>query len=256
MSDLKGSPSPAKTIRLDKYVADSLVLTRKQAKERIKGRRVAVGGVLECSPDRKIVLGADLVEMDGALLAYSEYCYLMLNKPAGLVCASEDQRDGTVFSLLPDQYRNKNLFSAGRLDKDTVGLLLLTNDGPLAHQLLSPSHHVHKTYFVLADRPFAAKDGEIFEKGIVLDGKLTRPAKLDIVGDDPKKAYLTLTEGKYHEVKRLCAAVGKTVLQLERVSFGPLSLDRTLRRGEWRPLTEREVQLLRDASDGPAHRMH
>ena len=233
-------------IRLDKLVATSLVVGRRDASDIIRKGRISVDGKIVKSADAKIDENKSTVEFDGRKLVYSEYIYIMLNKPAGLVCSSEDRKDTTVISIFPKEYTDKKISCVGRLDKDTTGLLLVTNDGELAHNLLSPKHHAEKKYFVTCDKPFEENDIEIMKKGIVIEGKNTAPAKLELL-DDEFSAFVTLTEGKFHEVKRLCYACGeKEVIKLDRTEFAGLKLDETLDKGEWRLLTEQEIKFLKD----------
>ena len=214
----------------------------------IRAGRVTVNGQ-KSVPDAKVDPETDTVTADGKPISYAQHLYFMLNKPAGLVCANEDKRDGTVLSLFPKEYRDKGLSTVGRLDKDTVGLLLVTNDGVLAHKLLSPKSHAKKTYFVRADKPFVPEDIETMRRGIVIDGKNTAPAQLELCESDRLCAHVTLTDGKFHEVKRLCYACGeKEVLYLRRDRFAGLVLDATLACGAWRALTEPEIALLRTGS--------
>lgn len=214
----------------------------------IRAGRVTVNGQKSVS-DAKVDPETDTVTADGKPISYAQHLYFMLNKPAGLVCANEDKRDGTVLSLFPKEYRDKGLSTVGRLDKDTVGLLLVTNDGVLAHKLLSPKSHAEKTYFVRADKPFVPEDIETMRRGIVIDGKNTAPAQLELCESDRLCAHVTLTDGKFHEVKRLCYACGeKEVLYLRRDRFAGLVLDATLACGAWRALTEPEIALLRTGS--------
>ncbi len=234
-------------IRLDKYIASSLVIGRREAAEIIRKGRVSVDGKIVKSADSKIDDEKCCVEFDGKKLSYSEFIYIMLNKPAGLVCSSEDRKDTTVISIFPKEYTDKGISCVGRLDKDTTGLLLVTNDGSLAHNLLSPKHHAKKKYFVVCDKPFVENDIETMKKGIVIEGKNTLPAVLELT-EDPLCAYVTLTEGKFHEVKRLCYACGeKEVTQLKRTEFGGLLLDKDLPEGKWRFLTEKEINILKKA---------
>ena len=171
----------------------------------------------------------------------------MLHKPAGLVSATEDPRQPTVLELLPQHLRRVGLFPAGRLDKDTEGLLLLTNDGPLAHRLLAPRNHVDKTYFVRVDGELDGADAAAFAAGMMLeDGLACLPAGLEVL-EQPDTALVTLHEGKYHQIKRMLAARGKPVVYLKRLTMGPLMLDPALERGEWRPLSAEEVAALRQA---------
>ncbi len=233
-------------VRLDKYISASLVISRKDASGLIRKGRVTVDGCLAKSADMKIDPDSSTVICDGEPLSYSEFIYIMLNKPKGLVCSSEDRRDNTVISLFPVEYTDKGISCVGRLDKDTTGLLLVTNDGALAHRLLSPKHHAEKKYFVTADKPFTEADIETMKKGIVIEGKNTAPALLELIHEKPECAYVTLTEGKFHEVKRLCYACGqKEVTALDRTEFAGLSLDPALAEGEWRLLTEDEINILK-----------
>lgn len=232
-------------IRLDKYISDAKVISRRDAAAAIRSGRVSVDGRIEKKADAKIDPDKSAVEFDGVRTKYSEYIYLMLNKPKGLVCSSEDRRDSTVMSLFPEEYFDKGISCVGRLDKDTTGILIVTNDGALAHRLLSPKMSKEKVYFVTADKPFAPEDKETMRKGIVIDGKNTAPAKLELL-ENENTALVTLTEGKFHEVKRLCYACGeKEVAELKRISFCGLSLDEGLDEGEWRSLTADEINILK-----------
>ncbi len=192
--------------------------------------------------DWKLDQDGSTVLLDGRPVGYQAFSYLMMNKPAGLVSATRDQREKTVLSLL-DQVP-KGLFPVGRLDKDTEGLLLLTNDGPLAHDLLAPGRHVDKTYYALLDGPVGREEIEAFARGLDIgDDKSTLPARLEL-GDRPDQVYITLQEGRFHQVKRMARAVGRTVLFLKRISMGPLVLDEKLKPGDWRPLTKEELAAL------------
>ena len=184
------------------------------------------------------------IRVDEVPVSVTQYTYLMLNKPAGLVSATEDPREKTVLSLLPEHLRKIGLFPAGRLDKDTVGLLLLTNDGHLAHDLLVPKKHVEKTYLVRVEGSLERSDVDAFRVGLTLsDGYTCLPAELELLGEC--EALVTLREGKYHQIKRMCAARGKPVVFLKRLTFGTLTLDETLAPGEWRELKKEEVEGLR-----------
>lgn len=234
-------------IRLDKYISDALPCTRKEATAYIKARRVTVDGMPAAKGDIKIDEKKSKIAFDGKELGYSKYIYIMLNKPEGLISATEDEREKTVMSLLPESYMTKNLFPAGRLDKDTTGLLILTNDGETAHRLLSPKYNKKKVYRVTAEKPFTEVDIAKLKKGVMLDDGKTKPAELDIT-DDPHIAYMTLTEGRFHEVKRICLALDNQCVALKRVRFAGLELDNNLQLGEWRPLTEQEISLLLSVS--------
>lgn len=233
--------------RLDKLLAGTGRWSRREAAGLVKAGRVKVDGVLAVQRDMKVPEDAR-IQVDGETVSTQGLFYLMLNKPAGLVSATDDPRQPTVLSLLPDHLKRVGLFPAGRLDKDTVGLLLLTNDGPLAHALLSPRRHVNKTYYVEVDGLLTGEDEEAFRGGFTLpDGLQCLPAGLERLG--PDKALVTLHEGKYHQIKRMLAHRGKPVTFLERKTFGPLTLDPALKRGEWRELTGEETDLLRRAAE-------
>ena len=230
-------------IRLDKLLSGSLPCTRKDAAGLIRSGRVAVDGTVIRKPDTKLEENAELT-VDGAPINARRFIYIMMNKPAGLISATDDVREKTVLSLLPDEYLTKNIFPAGRLDKDTTGLLILTNDGALAHKLLSPKNRCEKSYLAECDIPFDADDPERVKDGVMLDDGKTCPVKMELVEGEPNKAVITVTEGRFHEVKRICIAIGKHVTSLERIRFCGLDLDRTLSRGEWRDLTDEEVDAL------------
>ncbi len=234
----------AKLLRLDKFLCDQDLGTRSEVKTLLKKGWVTVNGCVQKSPDFKINPETDEVAYRGTVLQYQEFYYYMLHKPAGVITATEDSREKTVMSLLGDAYR-KDLFPVGRLDKDTEGLLLITNDGELSHALLSPSKHVPKTY--LAEVPGRLNPGQIeaLERGVDIgDDKLTAPAKVETVDDT--HIHLTIHEGRYHQVKRMLSAVGSRVLYLKRISFGKLALDASLEKGCYRALTEDEILCLRE----------
>lgn len=233
-------------IRLDKYLANSGAGTRTQVKKIIKGRRVAVNGVTISNPAAKVNVNQDQVFLDGAPFNYSPMLYLMMNKPQGLVSATEDARMETVLDLLTESDRLYKPFPVGRLDKDTEGLLLLTNDGDLGHVLTSPKHRVAKVYRVIIDGAFTPKDAVLFKEGLPLEENWTTlPAQAELENpDDPSVVLITLYEGKFHQVKRMCAYIGKPVLALKRLEMGPLVLDSKLKPGDYRPLTEAEVEAL------------
>lgn len=225
--------------RLDKLLAATGRWSRKEAKALIKAGRVQVAGERPAGPEDKVEPGT-LVTVDGRPISTETYVYVMLNKPAGVISSTEDPREETVLSLLPNQLRRLGLFPVGRLDKDTEGLLLLTNDGPLAHQLLAPNRHVDKVYYTEVDGQLDEVDREAFREGLTLaDGTVCRPAALEILAD-PSQALVTLREGKYHQVKRMLAARGKPVVYLKRLSMGPLTLDPSLPAGRWRMLSQEE----------------
>ena len=231
-------------IRLDKYISQTLIISRKDASALIKSGRISVNGNNKLKGDDKVDDTLDNVLFDGETISFSENIYIMLNKPAGLISSTE-KNDTSVLSLFDKSYADKGLFPCGRLDKDTVGLLIMTTDGELAHRLLSPKHHAEKTYYVECDKEFTKEDVALMRDGIMMDGKKTKEALLEIL-DDKKTALITLTEGKFHEIKRLCYACRqKDVLYLKRLTFGGIVLDENLEEGEWRNLTDEEIAILR-----------
>ncbi len=229
--------------RLDKRLAATGQWSRREAKELLRAGRVTVNGAVCRSGEEKVDESA-LILVDGKPVGESGAVYLMLHKPGDVVSATEDARDKTVLDLLPPHYAKMGLFPVGRLDKDTEGLLILTNDGPLAHRLLSPKYHVDKTYYLEVDGRLDEEDVSACREGIALaDGYTCRPAALEVEGDG-RCARLTIHEGKYHQVKRMMAARGKPVTYLKRISFGAVELDPELEKGCWRPLTEEEKQAI------------
>lgn len=224
--------------RLDKVLANTGRWSRKEVKELCRAGRVTVNGETAKKPELKVEEDA-LLAVDGVAVEAETTVWIMLHKPAGVVSATEDAREETVLSLLPEQYQRMGLFPVGRLDKDTEGLLLLTNDGDLAHRLLSPKKHVNKVYYVEVDGELNEEDAAAFCAGMTLgDGTVCLPAELKPLGGN--RCEVTLREGKYHQVKRMLAARGKPVRYLKRVSFGPLVLDGMLQKGDWRPLSVKE----------------
>lgn len=232
-------------IRLDKYLADMGVGTRSQVKQYIRRQQVAVNGERPKGPEQKVTPGTDAVSFQGREIAYTEYEYFLFYKPTGCVSAVSDPCHKTVLDYFPHN-RRKGLFPVGRLDIDTEGLLLITNDGALSHNLLSPGKHVPKTYYAELASPITEADIVEFSQGIDIgEAKPTLPAKLACLPDQGWPGAwveLTITEGKFHQVKRMFEAVGNQVLSLKRVSMGTLKLDASLKPGEYRPLTETELQ--------------
>lgn len=228
--------------RIDKLLAGTGRWSRKEADQLIRAGRVTADGETVSRREEKFPSTA-CIRVDGEPISTEKYAYLMLHKPSGLVSATEDPREPTVLSLLPEHLQKIGLFPAGRLDKDTVGLLLLTNDGALAHALLSPRRHVDKTYLVRVEGVLNGEDEVAFREGVTLaDGYECLPAELERLG--PSEALVTLREGKYHQIKRMCAARGKRVVYLKRLAFGPLTLDEDLAPGQWRPLRSEELTAL------------
>ncbi len=236
-------------MRLDKFLTEMGLGTRSEVKGLIKKGRIRVNGEKPSGPEIKIDPDHDSVEADGRAVAYAAWEYYMLNKPAGWVCAARDSRDPVVVDLIADRKR-KDLFPVGRLDKDTEGLLLITNDGRMAHSLLSPRKHVDKVYFARVRGVVTEKERELFQQGLdIRDEKLTLPAELKILSADPQtglsQVEVTVREGRYHQIKRMFQAVGMEVAYLKRLSMGPVCLDSRLAPGQYRELTVEELEALR-----------
>lgn len=220
--------------------------SRKEVKKLLKNGIVTANDKVIKDPKIHIDLEKDIVAINGEVIDYKEYVYFMMNKPDGVISATEDYYDKTVLDLLHEPDRIQSPFPVGRLDKDTEGLLLLTNDGQLAHRLLSPKKHVPKTYFAVIRGQVTEEDAEAFREGVVLDdGYKTKPGELRILKSGlTSDIELTITEGKFHQVKRMFMAVGKKVVYLKRISMGPLILDESLVPGEYRELTDEELDSL------------
>ena len=235
----------AKQIRLDKYLSDMGMGTRSEVKIAIKKGFVKVNNQVVKTPDYKVLMD-DLVSYHDEPVSYAEYEYYMLNKPAGVVSATEDKKDKTVLELLSDKKR-KDLFPVGRLDKDTEGLLLLTNDGELAHQLLSPTKRVGKIYFARVKGKVTDYEVKLFKEGLQVDEEFTAmPAMLKVIScGEESEIELMIMEGKFHQVKRMFEAVGMKVLYLKRLSMGSLTLDEHLKPGQYRILTKEELELIK-----------
>lgn len=239
-----------KEMRIDKLLANSGFGTRKEVKKMLKTGVVKVDGVAIKDPKTQVDPDAQTVTVNEDRVEYKEFVYLLMNKPAGYLSATEDEVQETVIDLLQMEDAVCQPFPVGRLDKDTEGLLLLTNDGHLSHQLLSPKKHVPKTYFADILGKVTDEDIESFRRGVELDdGYVTKPAILEILSSgDSSTIHVTITEGKYHQVKRMFESVGKKVTYLKRISMGPISLDEDeLKTGEYRELTEDELESLRNA---------
>lgn len=239
-------------IRLDKYLADAGIGTRSQVKEILKKNRVYVNDAVAKKGDIKIDTDIDVVALDGKAIGYQEYEYFMLNKPQGVVSATKDPRDKTVVELITENKR-RDLFPVGRLDKDTEGLLIITNDGKLANNLLAPGKHVDKKYYVEVSGNVTEETVEYFKTGVDIgDEEITLPAKLeilkvDVAGENTTSACnITIMEGRYHQIKRMFKACDMEVLYLKRLSMGPVSLDEDLPLGGYRKLTEEEIKSLKE----------
>ncbi len=224
-------------MRLDKYVADALGVTRSEARTTIKKGGITVDGEAVTAPASQI--SCQEVCYKGERIQPIQYVYIMMNKPAGCLSATEDKNQKTVLDLLDEKYRRYDLFPTGRLDKDTEGLLLLTNDGQLAHNLLSPKKKVGKKYLARLSRPLEDEKIDILENGVDIGGYITRPCTVQKIQDD--LVHITITEGKFHQVKKMFLAVDNHVDYLKRVSFGGLELDESLEPGQYRQLCTKEL---------------
>lgn len=231
-------------MRLDKYLTQAGVGTRSQVKEAIRKGLVLVDGIIEKQPEKKIDEEVQEIYFQGERIVHEKLVYYMLNKPAGCVSATTDKYDKTVVELLAAEKR-KDLFPVGRLDKDTEGLLLITNDGELAHRLLSPKNHVPKKYLAVLAMDVSTLQKKQLEEGVDIgEKKLTLPSVFEWKDREKKEAFLTITEGKFHQVKKMFEAVDNKVLFLKRLSMGSLTLDEGLKPGEYRRLTTEELKEL------------
>lgn len=225
-------------MRLDKFLCEMNIGTRSQVKDFIRKGQVTVNGSIAQKPEQKIAEDGDIIAFQGSVLTYRKFFYYMLNKPQGVVSATKDNLDKTVLDLIKTD--RDDIFPVGRLDKDTEGLLLLTNDGDLAHNMLSPKKHVDKTYLVTLKKPLLSEKITALEQGVDIgDEKLTAPARVEVLDDF--HIHLTIHEGRFHQVKRMLKAVDNEVLALKRITFGALQLDDTLEPGAYRELTAQEV---------------
>ncbi|WP_461200968.1 pseudouridine synthase [Anoxybacillus sp. TBDG-1] len=236
-------------LRIDKLLANMGYGTRKEVKKLLKAGVVKVDGMTVKDAKTHVDPKEQVVTVWGEEVEYKPFIYLMMNKPKGVISATEDPVEETVVDLLQEEDRIFDPFPVGRLDKDTEGLLLLTNDGQLAHQLLSPKKHVPKTYEAIIDGEVTEADVAAFQRGVVLDdGYETKPAELVIIRSGLRSdVRITITEGKFHQIKRMFQAVGKRVVYLKRIQMGMISLDETLEPGEYRELTDEEIILLKGA---------
>lgn len=237
-----------KVQRLDKIISNLGYGSRKEIKAIARKGLIEVDGVIVKDSSMNVDPEKSVIKINGEEIFYREYIYLMMNKPDGVISATHDNRDETVIDLLEIDHQAFDPFPVGRLDKDTVGLLLLTNDGELNHRLISPKWKVDKVYYAKIDKKVTEKDVEAFKKGITLDdGYVCKEAKLEILNasDEGSEINLTIQEGKFHQVKRMFEAVDKKVVYLKRIEFGGLSLDEELEEGEYRELTEAELAQLK-----------
>ena len=237
-------------MRLDKFLANSGIGTRKEVKEIIKKKKISVNGLFVKDGKIHIDEKKDAIKYENEVISYKPFVYIMMNKPAGVISATEDSHHKTVIDLLNNKYRTYDVFPVGRLDIDTEGLLLLTNDGILSHNLLSPKKHVDKKYYVKIAKPLSENDVKTLENGIKLEENfVTKKAKVEIISEDLEsnsyQVYITICEGKFHQVKRMFKAVDNEVLYLKRIKMGNLLLDQNLKLEEYRELTENELDKLK-----------
>ena len=231
-------------MRIDKFLSNMGVASRTESSKAARGGLILVNGAPIKKADVHIDPDRDEIVFCGRKIEYRKYTYILMNKPDGVVSATEDGRDKTVIDLLPEELQKLNLFPCGRLDKHTLGLVMLTDDGDLAHRLLSPKHHVKKKYFFESKFPLTDEEVVYLEGGATLeDGYVTKPSEIELIGDR-KSGYITLVEGKYHQIKRMLESVNNKITYLERITFGPLTLDEGLSRGQWRFLTKHEIEEL------------
>lgn len=227
--------------RLDKVLSSGGIFTRSKCKKAVKSRRIKVNGITVKYPDEKIDPDKDEIVLDGEKISVNKFVYIMLNKPQGVVSASENERDKNVIDILPKNFKRVGLFPAGRLDKDTVGLVIITNDGVSAHKRLSPKNHSEKVYYFETAHPYTDEEVKTLSEGVVLkDGFKTAPLKINRLSSN--SGEITMTEGKYHEIKRLFGYTGNKVTYLKRIEFAGIKLDETMDEGEARFLNELEIK--------------
>ena len=230
-------------MRLDKLLSECGIASRKESAKVAKAGQILVNGAPATKADMQVDPTTDTVTFCGREVVWRKFVYVMLNKPDGYVSATEDARgEQVVTSLLPEEYQKMGLFPCGRLDKHTLGLMLLTNDGQLSHRLLSPKRHVAKTYAFHVKFPLSEADISALESGVDIGGYLTKPCHVELMGE--REGRITIIEGKYHQIKLMMEAVHNQITYLERITFGPLLLDAALERGEWRELTAEEIDAL------------
>ena len=228
--------------RIDKWIASTTTLSRKEVKALLRQKRVTVNGVTVTDGGFQTDAEQDAVAVDGVPFSIKPHIYIMLNKPTGIVSASRSQKEKTVVDLVPPQLQRNGLFPAGRLDKDTTGFVLITDDGDFAHRILSPKNHIQKTYIAHLEKPISPTEIAILKQGVVLrDGTQLLPASVDIIGEDMQTVQIRICEGKYHQIKRMLAAVGNRVTALRRTHMGTLPLDTALPPGACREITPEEL---------------
>ncbi len=231
-------------LRIDKMLSQTMLLSRSDAKKLLRSGSVAINGNVCKNADMKVDPSNDTVTVNGKKLVYEKYIYIMMHKPDGIVSASRDAKEKTVVDLVPSEIRRKGLFPAGRLDRDTTGFVLLTDDGDFAHRILAPGKHVPKTYHVTLSRSVTEEEAAELARGPILDDEQLLPVKTELLQDDIHLYSVVLMEGRYHQIKRMFAKQGNSVLALHRTKMGSLDLDATLQPGECRILSPEEVNMI------------
>lgn len=232
-------------MRLDKLLSECRMATRSETAKLCRAGLITVNGEAVRHADRQVDPDRDTVMVRGEMVEYNKFVYIMLNKPDGYISATVDGRDPVVTELLPEKYQKMGLFPCGRLDKHTLGLMLLTNDGALSHRLLAPKSHVTKSYGYSVKFPLTDEDVLRLENGVDIGEYVTKPCR--VIRNSPTDGIIEITEGKYHQIKRMMEAVENKITALERLTFGPLQLDADLARGEWRFLSAEETASLMNA---------
>lgn len=230
--------------RIDKIISSQTIYSRKDVKDLVRNKEITINDQLVLKSDYKINPEIDVIKINGNILEIKKYVYLMLNKPKGFVSATEDKSDRTVLDLIPEKYLHRNLFPAGRLDKDTTGLMLITDDGEFAHNILSPKKHISKTYLVQIDIPMTDEMISGFQNGVELNDGKCKPASLEIIDTD--KGIVTLFEGRYHQIKRMFGCYKATVTELKRIKMGNFMLPKDLKEGECREFTKEELKQIKN----------
>lgn len=230
--------------RIDKIISSQTIYSRKDVKDLVRNKEITINDQLVLKSDYKINPEIDVIKINGNILEIKKYVYLMLNKPKGFVSATEDKSDRTVLDLIPEKYLHRKLFPAGRLDKDTTGLMLITDDGEFAHNILSPKKHISKTYLVQIDIPMTDEMISGFQNGVELNDGKCKPASLEIINTD--KGIVTLFEGRYHQIKRMFGCYKATVTELKRIKMGNFMLPKDLKEGECREFTKEELKQIKN----------
>ena len=234
--------------RIDKIISNELNIARSDARSLIKSGKVFVNGVCEKSASRKLDEERDVLNANGKEIKFRRFVYIMMNKPKGVISSTDGRKtdEKTVIDILPEDMKRKKLFPAGRLDKNTTGFMLITDDGEFAHKILSPKKHIPKTYIASLDKPFDESIAEAFKKGVVIGGDECLPAVLEAADEDYKTAKVIINQGMYHQIKRMFKSFGIEVVELKRIKMGKLSLDENLAEGQCRFLNEFELELLKN----------